>query len=110
MIRKLRTEAVIWLARIYNETGNFSESSRLINGIEMTSDFSKPLKPMYYTTLADLFIKQKRYQEAIDPLGKAIELFQVKEQDTGLHIFLPSYMKRLVMGRRQWLFTGTLLI
>ncbi len=74
----IKTEAVIWLARIYNETGNFSESSRLINGLDITTDFSKPLTSMYYTTLADLFIKQKRYPEAIDPLGKAIEIVSGK--------------------------------
>ena len=33
---------------------------------------------MYYTTLADLFIKQKRYSEAIDPLGKAVDLVSGK--------------------------------
>ena len=33
---------------------------------------------MYYTTLADLFIKQKRYSEAIDPLTNAIEIISGK--------------------------------
>ena len=33
---------------------------------------------MYYTTLADLFIKQKKYSEAIDPLRKAIDLVSGK--------------------------------
>ena len=33
---------------------------------------------MYYTTLADLFVKQKRYSEAIDPLVKAIEIVSGK--------------------------------
>jgi tetratricopeptide (TPR) repeat protein len=74
----IKTEAVIWLARIYNETGNYSESYRLINGIDITTDFAKSLKSMYYTTLADLFIKQKRYSEAIDPLRKSIELVSGK--------------------------------
>jgi tetratricopeptide (TPR) repeat protein len=33
---------------------------------------------MYFTTLADLFIKQKKYSDAIDPLNKAIELVSGK--------------------------------
>jgi tetratricopeptide (TPR) repeat protein len=33
---------------------------------------------MYYTTLADLFIKQKRYSDAIDPLLKSIKLVSGK--------------------------------
>jgi predicted negative regulator of RcsB-dependent stress response len=68
----IKTEAVIWLARIFNETGNYIESNRLITGLDITSDFPKSLKSMCYTTIADLFIKQKRYSEAIDPLEKSI--------------------------------------
>ncbi len=71
---EIRKEAALWLARIYNETGDYSESLRLINGMDITKDFSKYLKSMYFTTLADLSIKQKKYQEAIDPLGKSIAL------------------------------------
>jgi tetratricopeptide (TPR) repeat protein len=74
----IKSEAVIWLARIFNETGNYNESFRLINGLDITADFTKYLKSMYYTTLADLFIKQKRYTEAIDPLGKSIEIVSGK--------------------------------
>jgi tetratricopeptide (TPR) repeat protein len=74
----IKAEATIWLARIYNETGKYPESLRLINELEITPDFTKSLKSMYFTTLADLFIKQKRFSEAIDPLGKAIELVSGK--------------------------------
>ncbi len=70
----IKTEASIWLARVNNETGNYSESLRLLTGPDFTTDMSKPLLSMYYTTLADLFIKQKKYPEAIDPLNKAIKI------------------------------------
>jgi tetratricopeptide (TPR) repeat protein len=69
----IKTEASIWLARVNNETGNYSESLRLLTGADLTTDMSRPLLSMYYTTLADLFIKQKKYPEAIDPLNKAIK-------------------------------------
>ena len=36
------------------------------------------LRSMYYTTLADLFIKQKKYAEAIDPLRKSIGIVSGK--------------------------------
>jgi tetratricopeptide (TPR) repeat protein len=75
---EIKKEAAIWLARIYNETGNYPESLRLLNGMEINTDFSKVFKSMYYTTLADLFIKQKRYPEAIDPLEKAVLLVSGK--------------------------------
>lgn len=74
----IKTEAVIWLARINNETGNYSESSRLLNELDITNGSKKVLQSMYYTTMADLYIKQKRYSEAIDPLSKSIELVSKK--------------------------------
>jgi hypothetical protein len=57
----IKNEAVIWLARIYNETGNYIESLRLIHGLDVTLNYPKSLISMYYTTIADLYIKQKRY-------------------------------------------------
>jgi len=74
----IKTEATIWLARIYNEKGNYAESSRLINGLDITTDPAKSFRSMYYTTLADLFIKQKRFQEAIEPLSTATDLVSGK--------------------------------
>ena len=74
----IKTEAVIWQARIFNETGDFSESSRLINSLDLATNFTKQLRSMYYTTLADLFIKQKRYPEAIEPLSKSLEIISGK--------------------------------
>ena len=32
----IKTEAAIWLARIYNETGNYSESLRILNELDIT--------------------------------------------------------------------------
>jgi len=75
---EIKAEATIWLARIDNETGNFIESSRLLNGLELTKDFTKYLKSMYYTTMADMYIKQKKYSEATEPLSKSIELISGK--------------------------------
>ena len=74
----IKTEASIWLARIYNEKGNYTESFRLISSLDITVDFAKPLISMYYTTLTDLFLKQKRYSEAIDPLRKSIKIVSGK--------------------------------
>ena len=68
----IKAEAAIWLARIDNETGNFPESLRLLNGLDITTDPGKSLRSMYYPTLADNFIKQKKYSEGIGPLEKSI--------------------------------------
>jgi tetratricopeptide (TPR) repeat protein len=69
----IRKEASVWLSRIYNETGKYSDSYRVLNELDITSESSRSLKGMYYTTLADLFIKQKKYPEAIDPLDRSLD-------------------------------------
>jgi tetratricopeptide (TPR) repeat protein len=66
------TESYIWLARIKAEDGDLSEARRLINEAGVNESKSAALRFMYYTTLADIFIKQKDYQDAIEPLSKAI--------------------------------------
>jgi len=75
----IRKEATIWLSRIFNETGKYPDSYRLLNEMDIENESSKSLKGMYYTTLADLFIKQKRYSDAIEPLGKALEFVRGKK-------------------------------
>ena len=96
----IKTEAVIWLARIYNETGNYNESLRLINELDITADFTRSFKSMYYTTQADLFIKQKRYSEAIDPLGKSIEMVSGKRTRYRLTYLLAQLFEQTGDGVR----------
>jgi tetratricopeptide (TPR) repeat protein len=70
---ELVTEGTIWLARIQTEDGNYSEASRILQEIDDVKGLSKALKPMYYTTLADIALRQKRYSEAVTPLTMALE-------------------------------------
>ena len=96
----IKTEATIWLARINNETGNYNESLRLISGLDITVDPAKSLRSMYYTTLADQFIKQKRYSEAIDPLGKSIEFVSGKIARYRLTYLLAQLFEKTGDGAR----------
>jgi outer membrane protein assembly factor BamD (BamD/ComL family) len=70
----LKAEASIWLARTNNETRKYKESLKVLTEFEITRETSKALRAMYYTTLADLNIRQKMYSEAIDPLSRAVDL------------------------------------
>lgn len=70
---ELITESTIWMARIQTEDGNYAEASRILQGIDDVNGLSKALKPMYYTTLADIALRQKRYSDAITPLTMALE-------------------------------------
>ena len=74
----IKKEASIWLSRLFNETGKYADSFRMLNEMDIESEASRSLKGMYFTALADLFIKQKQYSEAIDPLGKALEFVSGK--------------------------------
>jgi len=76
----IRKEAAIWLARIYNEKNRYSESYRLLSELEINDESSRYLRSMYYSTMADLNIKEKKYPEAIEPLEKAIDLVSGKRQ------------------------------
>ncbi|MBK9392229.1 MAG: tetratricopeptide repeat protein [Bacteroidetes bacterium] len=68
----IKDEATIWLARVHNENGNYNESLRILTELGINSESSKAFQSMYNSTMADLFIKQKRYSEAIDPLKRAV--------------------------------------
>ena len=71
--QSIKIEATIWLARVHNEKGNYNESLRILSDLNLNSDPSKAFRLMYNSTMADLFIKQKRYAEAIDPLRNAVD-------------------------------------
>jgi len=96
----IRTEAVIWLARVFNETANYSESLRLLNSLDVTVPLTKYLSSMYYTTLADLFIKQKRFSEALDPLGKSIKTVSGKRDRYRLTYLLAQLFEKTGDGAR----------
>ncbi len=90
----IRMEASVWLARIYNETGMYSDSYRVLTELEIGPGSSKSLRSMYYTTLADLFIKQKKYSEATDPLTSAIQLVSGKHLKYRLTYLLAQLNER----------------
>jgi tetratricopeptide (TPR) repeat protein len=91
---EIQKEATIWLARIYNESGKYSEGFRILNELDIKNLSSKSLRSMYYSTLADLFIKQKKYSEAIDPLSQAIKLASGKRSKYRLTYLLAQINER----------------
>jgi tetratricopeptide (TPR) repeat protein len=77
---EIRSEATIWLARTRIERKDFVEGFRILSGITDTDGLPSALKAMYYTTMTDLFNRQKRYSEAIAPLARATDLVSGKKQ------------------------------
>lgn len=91
---EIKKESTIWLSRVYNETGNYNESFRILNEMNPSENFSDYMKGLYYTTLADLFMKQKRYPEAIDPLGKSLEYISGKRNNYRLTYLLAQLYEK----------------
>jgi tetratricopeptide (TPR) repeat protein len=78
--QEIRTEGAIWLARIHTETGNPTEALRVLVETGNPDAMSSSLRSMYYTTMADIMLRQKRYAEAIDPLEIAVGTIKGKRQ------------------------------
>ncbi len=91
---EIKKEALIWLSRIYNETGKYPEGFGTLNEMDISNESSRSLKSMYYTTLADLYIKQKKYAEAADPLSQAIKLVSGKRPKYRLTYLLAQINER----------------
>jgi len=91
---EIKTESSIWLARINSERGSFIEAGRLLNEIQPDQGAPKALRAFYYSALADLFVKQKKYQEAIDPLSGAIKLVAGKRARYRLTYLLAQLHER----------------
>jgi tetratricopeptide (TPR) repeat protein len=97
--KEILTESTIWLARVYNETGNYNESFRILNELTPESMLSEQ-KALFYTTLSDLFMKQKRYEEAIDPLEKSLNYVSGKRAQYRLTYLLAQLYERKGDGNR----------
>jgi tetratricopeptide (TPR) repeat protein len=94
----IKTESSIWLARVNNETNKFRESLRILTELEINENTPKPLRAMYYTTQADLNVRQKRYSEAIDPLSRAVELVSGKRTKYRLTFLLAQLYEKTGNG------------
>jgi tetratricopeptide (TPR) repeat protein len=90
----IKTESSIWLARINSERGSFIEANRLLNEIELDPKSPGELRAFYSTTLADMFIKQKKYQEAIGPLSNSLKLIPGKRAKYRLTYLLAQLFER----------------
>jgi tetratricopeptide (TPR) repeat protein len=91
---EIKTESSIWLARVYTEKENYIEANRLLNLIELDPKSPREIRALYSTTLADLFIRQKKYQEAITPLSNSLKLISGKRAKYRLTYLLAQLYER----------------
>jgi len=76
---QMRSESRIWLARTYIELKNYQEANRILTEMEL-QDPGKDLLAAYYLTLADMHIRQQRYEKALEPLSAALDNIKTKSE------------------------------
>lgn len=68
----IKYKAMIWLARTYNELGEYDKAIEILENADGDKDFPKKLRKDLNLTFADNYLKQKKYQSAIPYLTEAI--------------------------------------
>ena len=65
-------EGMLWLARTYIERENFTHADRFLSRLENNSATPKDIRRETDIARAHYFLKQKKYNQAIEPLQNAI--------------------------------------
>ena len=74
-------EARVWRAKTLIQDKNYIEAERLLTELQDDKDFpdKKVLKSELAATVADLYIRQKRYADAVGSLNRALEYAKHKK-------------------------------
>jgi len=93
-----RYEAELWLAKVYNQTLEFEKSESVLDNFR--SNLVKGKAPSYLEkdfnmTFASFYIQQKKYDQAIKHLQRAIELTGQKKVKNRLRFILAQIYQEL---------------
>lgn len=72
-------ETQIWIARTLNELEEYLEAEDILEVLTGTQEFPEELKADLYATQADLYMKQEKYERAIEPLTRAVNVVSNKD-------------------------------
>lgn len=86
--------AMIWYGRTLIEREKYDEAEFLFRNLWEDAWFPAELRDDLYTAQAYLWIKQKQYDKAIEPLTKAIEITQKKKDRARLAYILAQLQDR----------------
>lgn len=76
---EMKAISSIWLARTYNEFGNYPEANRILNEINI-SVLGDSERADFYLTLADMYIRQNQYERAIEALTSSLDNLSGKKE------------------------------
>lgn len=86
--------AMVWYGRTLTERDKYDEAEFVFRELEEDNFFPATFHDELYTAEAYLWIKQKRYDKAIDPLTKAIEKTSKKQTRARLAYILAQLYER----------------
>lgn len=72
-------ESMVWYVRTLAEREKYEEADFLLRDLDEDPFFPNSLRDDLYTAEAYTWVKQKRYDKALDPLRKAVELTRKKK-------------------------------
>ena len=87
-------EGLLWLAKAYTRTEQYANAEYLLNRIDELTDHKKEVKVGWAPAMADLKIKQKEYNEAVQYLDMAYETADRKE-DKARYAFIAGQISGL---------------
>lgn len=80
--QKISYIAMIWLSRVYIETGEYREAEKILTGLESDDKMPKKYLEDFYSSFADLHIREENFSKAAPMLEKAIKKVRKKIKKT----------------------------
>lgn len=84
----IAAEALIWLIRAYIESGQFAKAQGGLDIITNDKSFPKELKKEYHVLRANLYLAQKRWDQAIQPIQQLLEEGTSRNLEARAHFIL----------------------
>jgi len=85
---ELAPEALVWLARAYAESQQYAKAQGALDLITANKKFPSGYQATVHALQADLYLKQKRNDQAIAPLKQALKFEKSKSTRTRYHFIL----------------------
>jgi tetratricopeptide (TPR) repeat protein len=89
---------LLWLARTYIERGNYKDAQRLISELDRNPGTFKDVRRELAKVEAYLFIQQKQYAAAIEPLERAISLDKDRDNKARYAFIIAQIYQQLGRG------------
>lgn len=81
-------DGMLWLARTYIERENYTNAERILNDLERSPGTYDDVRREAAIAKAHFFLKQKKYDQAVEPLNTAIDLVDDKAMKARLAFIL----------------------